>query len=117
MRVLQSEAEQLVAGKHSELACLALYLMYEKKQGRNSYWYEFIAVRTILVLLQSPVLVSCHVPQRSTAAITSLGSCSIPGLTMLLFIPPLTWCLLWEAGCCSAARLNPIVMFDRLFLY
>ncbi|KAK9834599.1 hypothetical protein WJX74_005523 [Apatococcus lobatus] len=39
----ESEAEQLVAGKHSELACLALYLMYEKKQGRNSYWYEFIA--------------------------------------------------------------------------
>lgn len=26
----------------SELACLALYLMYEKKQGKKSFWYPYI---------------------------------------------------------------------------
>ncbi|KAI6680726.1 hypothetical protein NL676_034607 [Syzygium grande] len=28
--------------KLSELACLALYLMYEKKQGKKSFWYPYI---------------------------------------------------------------------------
>ncbi|KAF9601214.1 hypothetical protein IFM89_017399 [Coptis chinensis] len=43
-RVLGNEtiAELLTTNKLSELACLALYLMYEKKQGRKSFWYPFI---------------------------------------------------------------------------
>ncbi|XP_039133052.1 actin-histidine N-methyltransferase [Dioscorea cayenensis subsp. rotundata] len=43
-RVLGNEtvAELLTTNKLSELACLALYLMYEKKQGKESFWYPFI---------------------------------------------------------------------------
>lgn len=43
-RVLGNEtiAELLATNKLSELACLALYLMYEKKQGKNSFWYPYI---------------------------------------------------------------------------
>ncbi|CAN4080431.1 unnamed protein product [Withania somnifera] len=43
-RVLGNEtiAELLTTNKLSELACLALYLMYEKKQGRKSFWYPYI---------------------------------------------------------------------------
>ncbi|KAI4320139.1 hypothetical protein MLD38_033649 [Melastoma candidum] len=43
-RVLGNEsiAELLATNKLSELACLALYLMYEKKQGRKSFWYPYI---------------------------------------------------------------------------
>uniref|UniRef100_A0A803N6C5 Uncharacterized protein n=1 Tax=Chenopodium quinoa TaxID=63459 RepID=A0A803N6C5_CHEQI len=35
-------AELLASNKLSELACLALYLMYEKKQGKKSFWYPYI---------------------------------------------------------------------------
>jgi hypothetical protein len=35
-------AELLTTNKFSELACLALYLMYEKKQGKKSFWYPYI---------------------------------------------------------------------------
>lgn len=35
-------AELLTTNKLSELACLALYLMYEKKQGKDSFWYPYI---------------------------------------------------------------------------
>ena len=35
-------AELLTTNKLSELACLALYLMYEKKRGRHSFWFPFI---------------------------------------------------------------------------
>ncbi|KAF7071350.1 hypothetical protein CFC21_076688 [Triticum aestivum] len=38
----ESVAELLTTNKLSELACLALYLMYEKKQGRDSLWYPYI---------------------------------------------------------------------------
>ena len=38
-------AELLTTGKLSELACLALYIMYEKLRGKESRWYEFIKVR------------------------------------------------------------------------
>ncbi|KAL8110106.1 uncharacterized protein LOC141671665 [Apium graveolens] len=38
----QTVAELLTTNKLSELACLALYLMYEKKQGRKSFWYPYI---------------------------------------------------------------------------
>ncbi|PIA51313.1 hypothetical protein AQUCO_01100267v1 [Aquilegia coerulea] len=43
-RVLGNEtiAEMLTTNKLSELACLALYLMYEKKQGKKSFWYPYI---------------------------------------------------------------------------
>eukprot|EP00243_Klebsormidium_subtile_P004495 TRINITY_DN18494_c0_g1_i1.p1 TRINITY_DN18494_c0_g1~~TRINITY_DN18494_c0_g1_i1.p1 ORF type:complete len:542 (+),score=174.02 TRINITY_DN18494_c0_g1_i1:279-1904(+) len=43
-RVLGDEnvAELLTTNKLSELACLALYLMYEKKRGRESFWFPFI---------------------------------------------------------------------------
>ena len=46
-RVFQDEAvaELLTTNKLSELACLTLYLMYEKKNGRDSYWFEYIKVR------------------------------------------------------------------------
>lgn len=35
-------AELLTTNKLSELACLTLYLMYEKKKGSDSFWFEFI---------------------------------------------------------------------------
>ena len=41
---LQALAELLTTNKLSELACLTLYLMYEKKNGKKSVWYEFIKV-------------------------------------------------------------------------
>lgn len=43
-RILGNEtiAELLTTNKLSELACLALYLMYEKKRGKDSFWYPFI---------------------------------------------------------------------------
>lgn len=41
---LQALAELLTTNKLSELACLTLYLMYEKKNGKQSVWYEFIKV-------------------------------------------------------------------------
>lgn len=44
--LLQALAELLTTNKLSELACLTLYLMYEKKNGKQSVWYEFIKVRT-----------------------------------------------------------------------
>lgn len=39
---LYHAAELLTTNKLSELACLALYLMYEKKQGKDSFWYPYI---------------------------------------------------------------------------
>ncbi len=42
--LLQALAELLTTNKLSELACLTLYLMYEKKNGKQSVWYEFIKV-------------------------------------------------------------------------
>eukprot|EP01024_Parvocaulis_polyphysoides_P026998 TRINITY_DN24549_c0_g2_i4.p1 TRINITY_DN24549_c0_g2~~TRINITY_DN24549_c0_g2_i4.p1 ORF type:complete len:472 (-),score=56.62 TRINITY_DN24549_c0_g2_i4:330-1745(-) len=43
-RVFEDEtvAELLTTDKISELACLALYLCYEKKRGKESMWYPFI---------------------------------------------------------------------------
>eukprot|EP01023_Acetabularia_acetabulum_P033430 TRINITY_DN3128_c0_g2_i1.p1 TRINITY_DN3128_c0_g2~~TRINITY_DN3128_c0_g2_i1.p1 ORF type:complete len:518 (+),score=63.81 TRINITY_DN3128_c0_g2_i1:148-1554(+) len=43
-RVFEDEtvAELLTTDKISELACLALYLCYEKKRGQESMWYPFI---------------------------------------------------------------------------
>jgi hypothetical protein len=38
-------ADLLTTGKLSELACLTLYMMYEKKLGQQSRWYEYIKVR------------------------------------------------------------------------
>lgn len=35
-------AELVTTNKLSELACLALYLMYEKKRGPDSFWLPFI---------------------------------------------------------------------------
>lgn len=35
-------AELLTTDKLSELGCLALYMMYEKKNGKNSFWYSYI---------------------------------------------------------------------------
>ena len=53
---MQSLAELLTSDKLSELACLTLYLMYEKKNGKQSVWYEFIKV-TLPALL-----VHMHLP-------------------------------------------------------
>ncbi|KAL0823478.1 hypothetical protein Bca101_047155 [Brassica carinata] len=39
---MDKKAELLTTNKLSELACLALYLMYEKKQGKKSVWYPYI---------------------------------------------------------------------------
>ena len=46
-RVFQDDAvaELLTTNKLSELACLTLYLMYEKKAGKDSFWFEYIKVR------------------------------------------------------------------------
>ncbi|GMH40672.1 hypothetical protein BSKO_08576 [Bryopsis sp. KO-2023] len=43
-RVFQdaSLAELLTTNKLSELACLTLYMMYEKKQGTESFWHPYI---------------------------------------------------------------------------
>ena len=46
MRV-QTLAELLTTDKLSELACLTLYLCYEKKNGKQSVWYEFIKVMVL----------------------------------------------------------------------
>lgn len=45
-RIFESEfvAELLTANKLSELAILTLYLMYEKKTGKDSFWSPFIKV-------------------------------------------------------------------------
>ncbi|KAG5527082.1 hypothetical protein RHGRI_028117 [Rhododendron griersonianum] len=39
---IENIEELLATNKLSELACLALYLMYEKKQGKKSFWYPYI---------------------------------------------------------------------------
>ena len=46
-RVFEDEAvaELLTTNKLSELACLTLYLMYEKKNGADSWLYEYIKVK------------------------------------------------------------------------
>lgn len=44
----ETVAELLTTGKLSELACLTLYMMYEKLRGKDSRWYEFIKVRNQL---------------------------------------------------------------------
>ncbi|EFN55628.1 hypothetical protein CHLNCDRAFT_57818 [Chlorella variabilis] len=43
-RVLEDNtlAELVTTGKLSELACLTLYLAYEKKRGKEGCWYRFI---------------------------------------------------------------------------
>ena len=48
-RVFEDEAvaELLTTNKLSELACLTLYLMYEKKAGQESFWYEYIKVSLV----------------------------------------------------------------------
>lgn len=47
-RVFEDDAvaELLTTNKLSELACLTLYLMYEKKRGSSSVWHEYIKVRS-----------------------------------------------------------------------
>ncbi len=42
--VITRAAELLTAGKLSELACLTLFLMYEKKLGTESFWQPYIKV-------------------------------------------------------------------------
>lgn len=49
---LQTLAELLTTDKLSELACLTLYLMYEKKNGKQSVWYEFIKVNFAYLIRQ-----------------------------------------------------------------
>ena len=50
-RVFQDDAvaELLTTNKLSELACLTLYLMYEKKAGRERFWYEYIKVSRLIL--------------------------------------------------------------------
>lgn len=58
-------AELLTTGKLSELACLTLYLMYEKKVGKKSFWYSYIKeldrqrARGVQAV-ESPLLWSTH---------------------------------------------------------
>lgn len=49
-RVFEDEtvAELLTDNKLSELACLTLYLMYEKKEGRKSFWFEYVVLALLL---------------------------------------------------------------------
>lgn len=39
---LQAVAELLTTDKLSELACVTLYMMYEKMNGDKSRWHHFI---------------------------------------------------------------------------
>ena len=51
-RIFESEfvAELLTNDKLSELAILTLYLMYEKKTGKESFWAPYIQVRPSVYL-------------------------------------------------------------------
>ena len=55
-RVFEDEAvaELLTTNKLSELACLTLYLMYEKKNGADSWLFEYIKVAPALFTSTSP---------------------------------------------------------------
>ena len=59
MVAAQALAELLTTNKLSELACLTLYLMYEKKNGKQSVWYEFIKVGMRCNFAQSTVSKQC----------------------------------------------------------
>ena len=39
---LQAVAELLTTDKLSELACVTLYMMYEKMNGKKSRWHHYI---------------------------------------------------------------------------
>ncbi len=45
VRACANAAELLTTDKLSELACLTLFLMFEKKLGEESEWYPYIKVR------------------------------------------------------------------------
>ena len=39
---MQAVAELLTTDKLSELACVTLYMMYEKMNGKKSRWHQYI---------------------------------------------------------------------------
>lgn len=39
---MQAVAELLTTDKLSELACVTLYMMYEKMNGKKSRWHHYI---------------------------------------------------------------------------
>ena len=79
----QTLAELLTSDKLSELACLTLYLMYEKKNGKKSVWYEFIKVKAVCLLQNYLVCDWCRI------------SNIFMGPRYLLFIAKTTCCMSW----------------------
>ena len=78
---LQALAELLTTNKLSELACLTLYLMYEKKNGKKSVWYEFIKVSVPpdRAVLECVILKLCKAEQGpSSAVLMKLALLSLP---------------------------------------
>ena len=78
---LQALAELLTTNKLSELACLTLYLMYEKKNGKKSVWYEFIkvSVPSHRAVLECVILKLCKAERGpSSAVLMKLALLSLP---------------------------------------
>lgn len=85
-------AELLTTNKLSELACLALYLMYEKKQGKKSFWYPYIreldrqrgrgqlAVESPLLWTETELAYLTGSPTKVFNALLSLSYCKLNAL-------------------------------------
>lgn len=74
-------AEILTTGKLSELACLTLYLMYEKKMGRESVWYPYIKVGSAEWVSMGTLRNRCNKSTTLMCAVSWSGSlvgCTIP---------------------------------------
>ena len=72
--LLQALAELLTTNKLSELACLTLYLMYEKKNGKQSVWYEFIKVCRHCNHVSCTDRLEVHSPRSSLPALEGWAS-------------------------------------------
>ncbi len=101
-------------GKLSELACLTLFLMYEKKTGKDSFWYTYIKeldrqrARGVQVRLRQRLPAALHVPaspygvtavtlcMRQLHSGTCAAVCEVVWLTVILLV-------LLSSGCGVAA--------------